>query len=222
MRKKLIMLLGALLFLGACSSQADSESESSNAAPPENREEARVLVTYFTWGENVGELDESSIDVDATTSASLALPGNVGKMAQEIGGQIEADQFSIQTVEPYSSDYDDCLDRASEEKGEDARPALTAQVEGIDQYDVVFLGYPDWWASAPMALFTFIEENDLSDKEVILFCSHGTSGLGSSVRDIQEQLPESTSLNENVLGVAREDSDYSEATVTEWLQTLGF
>ncbi|MBO1305614.1 hypothetical protein JZO70_05555 [Enterococcus sp. 669A] len=222
MRKKLIMLLGALLFLGACSNQANLESESSAAAPPENREEARVLVAYFTWGENVGELDESSIDVDATTSASLALPGNVGKMAQEIGGQIEADQFSIQTVEPYSSDYDDCLDRASEEKGEDARPALTAQVEDIDQYDVVFLGYPDWWATAPMALFTFIEENDLSDKEVILFSSHGTSGLGSSVQDIQEQLPESARLNENVLGVAREDSDQSEAAVTEWLEALGF
>ena len=222
MRKKLIMLLGALLFLGACSNQANSESESSATAPPENREEARVLVAYFTWSENVGELDESSIDVDATTSASLALPGNVGKMAQEIGGQIEADQFSIQTVEPYSSDYDDCLDRASEEKAEAARPALTTQVENIDQYDVVFLGYPDWWATAPMALFTFIEENDLSDKEVILFSSHGTSGLGSSVQDIQEQLPESTSLNENVLGVAREDSDQSEATVTEWLETLGF
>lgn len=222
MRNKLIMLLGTLLFLSSCNIQADPVSESSKVSPSENRESSRVLVAYFTWGENVGDLDESTIDVDATTSASLVNPGNVGKMAQEISRQVGADQFSIETVEPYSSDYDDCLDRASQENAEDARPALTGQVENVGQYDVVFLGYPYWRGSAPMPLFTFLEENDLSDKKVFLFCSHGTSGLGSSAQDIQTQLPESTDLNENVLGVFRDEIDQSEAAVMEWLESLGF
>lgn len=73
-----------------------------------------------------------------------------------------------------------------------------------------------------MPLFTFMEENDLSDKEVILFCSHGTSGIGDSVENIQMQLPESTGLNESVLGVAREEIDQSEVAVTKWLETLGY
>lgn len=222
MRNKRMMLLGTLLFLSSCSSQADPVSESSETSPSENRESTHVLVAYFTWGENVGDLDESTIDVDVTTSASLVSPGNVGKMAREISSQVEADQFSIQTEVPYSSDYTSCLDRVSEENAKDARPALTGRVENIDQYDVVFLGYPYWRGSAPMPLFTFLEENDLSDKKVFLFCSHGTSGLGSSSQDIHTQLPESTDLNENVLGVFRDNIDQSEAAVMEWLEALGF
>lgn len=215
MKRKLICL-GLLIFvLSGCNNQSETQETAK-------REDAKVLVAYFTWGENVDAFDEASIDVDATTSASLTAPGNVAQLTENINARISADTFSIKVKEPYSSNYDDCLERASSEKSEAARPELVGEVENIDQYDVIFLGYPDWWSTAPMPVFSFIDQNDLSEKEIILFCSHGTSGLGRSVQDISDKLPQSSKLNEDVLGVSREDTKQSENAVDEWLEDLGF
>ena len=70
--------------------------------------------------------------------------------------------------------------------GENARPALEGCVKNLDEYDVVFLGYPSWWYGIPMPLLSFLKENDLSGKQVYLFCSHGTGGLADSVNIITE------------------------------------
>lgn len=84
-----------------------------------------------------------------------------GWVQEETGG----DLFSIQVAEPYPSDWDECLDRANEEQGSNARPTLTGQVENLDQYDTVFLGYPNWWYGVPMALLTFLEEKISLEKK---------------------------------------------------------
>lgn len=83
------------------------------------------------------------------------------RIQQEVGGEL----FSIRVEEPYPADYDACLDRAADEKAENARPKLVEKVSDLSEYDVMFLGYPNWWCSAPMAVFSFLEENDLSGKE---------------------------------------------------------
>ena len=106
--------------------------------------------------------------------------GNVQELAGWVQEETGGDLFSIQVTDPYPSDWDACLERANEERGEDARPELTSSVENLDAYDTVFLGYPNWWYGVPMALLTFLEENDLSGKQVYLFCSHGTGGLADS------------------------------------------
>lgn len=91
---------------------------------------------------------------------------------------------------PYSSDYDQCLDRAADEKAQNARPALVNPVEDMSRYDVVFLGFPNWWYTAPMAVHTFLEEYDFSGKTIVSFVTHGTGGLASTIEDITADLPE--------------------------------
>ena len=86
---------------------------------------------------------------------------------------------------------------------EDARPELVENVENLDQYDTIFLGYPNWWYGVPMVLLTFLEENDLSGKQVYLFCSHGTGGLADSVGQITEAAPEAVISDDIFLTVTK-------------------
>ena len=98
---------------------------------------SNILVAYFSWAENA-ILEE---DVDAVASPSVIAPGNVQELAGWVQEETEGDLFSIQVTDPYPSDWDACLERANEERGEDARPELTSSVENLDAYDTVFLGY---------------------------------------------------------------------------------
>ena len=159
------------------STEQQPEEPASSTEQPSNAQESGVLVAYFSWADNA-VIDG---EVDAVASPSVTAPGNVQQLAQWISERTGGDLFSIQVTEPYSSDWDACLERANQERAEDARPELTASVEQLERYDTVFLGYPNWWYGVPMALLSFLEENDLSDKQVYLFCSHGTGGLASSV-----------------------------------------
>lgn len=183
---------------------------------------SNILIAYFTWAENTIVANPDAVDVDAVTSASVLDPGNVARMASWIQRETGGDLFSIQVTDPYSSDYDECLNRAADEKADNARPTLKDKVENLDKYDTVFLGYPNWWYTAPMAIFSFIEENNLAGKKIVLFCSHGTGGLARSVRDIREALPESVEVERNVLGIYRNDIPDVEARVKNWLGSIGY
>lgn len=194
----------------------ESQAESMTAEPGEN---SRILIAYFTWAENTVVEDPSSVDVDAVTSASVLLPGNVGLMAQWIQEETGGDTFSILTAEPYSSDYDECLDRAIREHDDGIYPALTGRVENIADYDIVFLGFPNWWYSCPMAILTFIRENDLSGKTIIPFASHGTGGFAASLRDISAALSDSCTVLQE-FGAYRPEVSGSRPALLEWLQGL--
>lgn len=193
---------------------AEPAEESGQA---ESTGQKRVLVAYFSWAENA----VLNPNVDAIASASVISPGNVAQLAGWVQGKTGGDLFSIRVIEPYSSDWGECLDRANREKGSNARPELAESVENMDDYDVVFLGYPNWWYSAPMAIFSFLEQQDLSGKTVYLFCSHGTGGLASSVRDITATLPNSE-ISENVFDVNEEDAASSQEAIENWLDQLGY
>lgn len=204
----------------SASVQEEEEPASTEQQPeePSNAQESGVLVAYFSWADNA-VIDG---EVDAVASPSVTAPGNVQQLAQWISERTGGDLFSIQVTEPYSSDWDACLERANQERAEDARPELTASVEQLERYDTVFLGYPNWWYGVPMALLSFLEENDLSDKQVYLFCSHGTGGLASSVEQIDEALPDSTALSKNVFDVYEEDASSSQQDILAWLEELGY
>ena len=204
----------------SASVQEEEEPASTEQQPeePSNAQESGVLVAYFSWADNA-VIDG---EVDAVASPSVTAPGNVQQLAQWISERTGGDLFSIQVTEPYSSDWDACLERANQEQAEDARPELTASVEQLERYDTVFLGYPNWWYGVPMALLSFLEENDLSDKQVYLFCSHGTGGLASSVEQIDEALPDSTALSKNVFDVYEEDASSSQQDILAWLEELGY
>lgn len=92
-----------------------------------------ILIAYFTWAENTQVDNPDEVDVDATTSASVLLPGNTAKMAGWIQQKVGGDLFSIVVSEPYSSDYDECLDRAADEKAANARPELVNHIDNMDE-----------------------------------------------------------------------------------------
>ena len=189
-------------------SQSSGETENSN-----------ILIAYFTWADNTVVEDPSSVDVDATTSASVLAPGNAAKLAAWIQQEVGGDLHSIMVEEPYSSDYDECLDRAADEKAENARPALVSHVDNMEDYDIVFLGFPNWWYTLPMPVLTFVEEYDWSGKTVVPFVTHGTGGLSSTIRDLTDALPEDVTILEPI-GVYRPEVDDAQSAVQEWIAGL--
>ena len=197
-------------------SEAPAESSALEDSP--EAVESSVLIAYFSWAENA-VLEEG---VDAMTSPSVSDPGNVQQLAGWIQEETGGELFSIQVTDPYPSDWDACLERANEERGQNARPALVEpQVENLDSYDTVFLGYPNWCYGVPMALLTFLEENDLSGKDVYLFCSHGTGGLARSVEIITEAAPEAN-ISDNIFDCYEEDAPASQGDIQAWVGELGF
>lgn len=232
--KKIFLLCLVLLVLNigcATTENTTAENDSSDESVSLNEENtvnvnssnisnSNVLIAYFTWADNTTVENPESIDVDATTSASVLPPGNTEIIAEFIHNYVDGDIFKIITEESYSSDYNECLDRANEEKATNARPKLKNNIENIDEYDVVFLGYPNWWYTCPMAIFTFLEEYDFSNKTIIPFCAHGTGGLAKSIDDIKKTLPNSEILEP--FDVYRPDTKASEENVILWLEDLGF
>ena len=198
---------------------SSSEMKASGSEPSEidEEQESNVLVAYFSWADNAILAD----DVDAVASPSVIPPGNVQQLAGWIQEETGGDLFSIRVVDPYPSDWDDCLTRANQERGDNARPELVENVDGLDQYDTVFLGYPNWWYGVPMALLTFLEQNDLSGKQVYLFCSHGTGGLASSVELITEAAPDAI-ISENIFDCYEEEASSSQEEIQSWVAGLGF
>lgn len=208
----------------AAAAQTEDAAEAPASSPVRTtpqKTEHNVLIAYFTWAENTHVDDPASIDPDASTSASVLSPGNTAKLAGWIQERTGGDLFSIRVTEPYSSDYDECLDRAAEEKQSRARPALTDTVPDMAQYDVIFLGYPNWWYTLPMPVLTFLESYDFSGKTVIPFCAHGTGGLAESVDDLRAALPDSATVGRPI-GVYRPDVDGAQPRIDTWLADQGF
>lgn len=181
----------------------------------------KILIAYFTWSDNTVVENPNSIDVDAETSASVLSPGNAELIANWIAEETGEDLFSIKTQNKYSSDYDECLNQARKERDNNERPALVERVNNIDDYDVIFLGFPNWWYTCPMAVFTFVESYDLSGKTIIPFCTHGTGGLSRTIRDLKNILPENCEVLE-AIGVYRPEVKNSKSKVLDWLRNLGY
>lgn len=196
-----------------------AEAEPAGAAPSETNSDrtGNVLVAYFSWADNAVLAD----DVDAVASPSVIPPGNVQQLAGWVQEETGGDLFSIRVTDPYPSDWDECLTRANQERGDNARPELVENVDNLEQYDTVFLGYPNWWYGVPMALLSFLEQNDLSGKEVYLFCSHGTGGLANSVELITEAAPGAV-LSENIFDCYEEEASSSEDAIRDWVNSLGY
>lgn len=208
----------------AAGSETAAESETIAETEPSAQEGegeagqgSNILVAYFSWADNAVLAE----DVDAVASPSVIPPGNVQQLAGWVQEETGGDLFSIRVTDPYPSDWDDCLARANEERGEDARPELVENVENLEQYDTVFLGYPNWWYGVPMALLSFLEQNDLSRKQVYLFCSHGTGGLANSVELITEAAP-AAEISDNIFDCYEEEAASSEEEIRSWVGELGF
>ncbi len=136
----------------------------------------------------------------------------VARMIQELTG---GDLFKIRTVKEYPADYTEATRVAAAEKRSNARPELASHVTNMDQYDTIILGYPNWWNTFPMPVFTFLEEHDFSGKTILPFCTHEGSDLGSSVGDIKRCCP--TANVEKGLAIRGGNVRSSTQTIKFWL-----
>jgi flavodoxin len=145
--------------------------------------------------------------------------GNTEVAARTIQKLVGGETFRIATVKEYPADYDETTEVAQQELRQDARPALVGRVANMGACSVILLGYPNWWGTMPMAVFSFLEEYDFSGKTILPFCTHEGSGMGHSAADIQRLCPSATVLRGLAIrggSVRRAESD-----ILEWLKASG-
>ena len=213
MKKKIMILTAAFtlaLGLGACgagNAESTAQTEAETAAPDADQDTetagentdsqgtdgSRILIAYFTAAENSG--------VDAVASASYSdvngeAKGRMQALAEMIQDVTGGDLFSIRTEETYPADGGDLIDYASQEQSEDARPALTTHIENPDDYDIIFVGYPNGWADLPMPLYSFFDEYDFSGKTIIPFNSHNGSRFSNTISTIASLEPNATVIED--------------------------
>lgn len=141
--------------------------------------------------------------------------GNTEVAAGIIQRLTGAGLFKIEPVQAYARDYNECIAQAQADQRRDARPELTACPENMDQYDVIYLGFPNYWGTMPMAVFTFLERYDFTGKTIKPFCTHEGSGLGSSVKDIRRLCP--GAIVEAGLAIRGGNVQRSEREIEKWL-----
>lgn len=142
--------------------------------------------------------------------------GNTKVAAEKIQALTGGDLYEIQTVRTYAADYTECTREAQQEQRDGARPALATPLPALDSYDTIYLGYPNWWGTCPMAVFTFLERCDTAGKRVLPFCTHEGSGMGGSERDVRGACPDATVLPGLAIqggGVSRAD-----AAIARWVE----
>ena len=171
--------------------------------------DAKCLIAYFSRkGDNYvnGRIESLTI-------------GNTEVVAEMIKGITKGKIFPIQTIYSYPDDYSKATEVAQQELRANARPKLTGHVEDIDSYKVIFLGYPNWWGTMPMPIFTFLEEYDFTGKTLAPFCTHEGSGLGRSVKDITRLCPKATILPG--LAIRGGNVKIAQNEISKWLREIG-
>lgn len=181
-------------------------------------EGGRILIAYFTAGENS--------DVDVVSSASVTtVDGEAKGRLRAVADMIQAGTggtlFSIQTAEKYPGDGGALIDYAAQEQDEDARPELTSHIENLDDYDIYFIGFPNWWFDMPMAMYSFFEEYDFSGKTIIPFNVHNGSRFSGTIATIQELEPDANVITDGFTVNERDVADASD-DVADWLHGLGY
>ena len=173
----------------------EPSEEPAESETPTAEDSSSVLIAYFSWS------------------------GNTEQVAQIIQQETGGDLFEIAPATAYTDDYNELLDIAQQEQSDNARPELAGQVENWEQYDTIFVGYPNWWSDAPMAVYTFLESYDWSGKTLVPFNTSASGGFGRSLSGLEESASEAAilegiSFTERTLGDAQSE-------VTTWLDGLG-
>jgi len=194
----------------------DSGAESTGDSGTTETGDGNVLIAYFSVMETDG--------VDTVAGASRVavdgeVLGNNEYIAQIIQRETGGELFAIETVQEYPTTHDPLLEFAYDEKADDARPELAAQIENPDAYDVIFLGYPNWNADLPMPLYTFLEGYDFSGKTIIPFTTHGGSGFSRTIQTISELQPDATVISDG-LSISRNSVSGAEGEVVDWVNGL--
>lgn len=164
---------------------------------------ANLIIYYSRKGENYWN----------GTIKNLA-KGNTEIAAEFIKNAVGGELFEVQTVKEYAKDYYACIDEAQRELRARARPPIKAFPEDIDRYDNIFIGYPNWWGTMPMAMFTLLEHFDWAGRKIIPFCTNEGSGMGSSERDLAKACPGATIARG--LSIHGAETLQSEKKIADW------
>lgn len=188
-------------------------------AAPVNIADKRILIVYYSLPETDSNMNEHKENSTVTINGKLL--GNTQYMAMVIQEATGADIFRIETVTPYdTTDHAKLIAYAQEEQNRNYRPPLKANIENPDQYDVIFLGYPIWWADLPTPLYSFLEQNDLSGTIIIPFSTHGGSRFANTISTVARLQPNSDVRSRNGLTISRDHIQNARNDIVNWITKL--
>ena len=228
--KKIVLMLTAILMLltltgcgggekkaekkevAPAAKQTEAVTKKAEAAPAPAAGGKKILVAYFSrTGEEYG--------------VGVITKGNTAIVADAIAEITGGDKFEIKTVKPYPNDYRETTDIAKKEQQDNARPEIVGKPANLKDYDTVFLGYPIWWSDLPMAVYTFLENNDFNGKTIIPFCTSAGSYMTGKESRIADHAKGATVLNKG-LGLpgrlSQDDPKTVKAEVEHWLKGIGY
>ena len=226
----ILMVIAVLFSFAACSNNAKSTKTETTAnttemQKTENTEASasvsgKTLVVYFGVPEDV-----DTNDVDAVAGASIVVKdgekvGNIQYVADIIQKNTGADLFRIEPETPYTTDHEDLVDLAKEEQNSNARPQIKNSIENFEQYDTVFVGYPNWWGNMPQIIYTFFDAYDFTGKTIIPYNTHGGSGFSNAVSEIQNIQPDATVLSEGYKVTHSRVSDVTFEDIEKWVDSV--
>lgn len=213
MKKIILLLILSLIVVGLGISEVTAVSDAETQANDilnKNNTDSKILVVYFSrTGENY---NVGNVEV-----------GNTAMVASYIKDYLKADSFEIIPVNKYPDKYQECLDQATKEKNENARPEIQNKITNFDQYDTIFVGYPIWWGDLPMIMHTFFESYDFNGKKVIPFNTHEGSGDAGTYSTVQKDLPKANVTTDGLVldGKTARSDDGKQKTI-DWLKGLGY
>lgn len=224
--KNIISLITAftlILCLAACVSNPTDNNTSSSTEPQSSADNNGSQNPYSSSGESLNSEESSATEGEPAKKDIKALivyfshSGNTESVAKEIQSQTSADIFEIVPAVPYTTNYNTLLEVAQEEKRAKSRPAISGSIDNLDDYDTIYLGYPNWWADMPMILYTFLDTYDLSGKTIAPFVTSGGSGFSNTINTIKSMEPNAIVTE----GLAIRDSAAGNPAnaVSDWLNS---
>ncbi len=177
----------------------------------------KTLVVYFSWPETLNPQNMSNDEANSTVVFNGKVLGNTQYVAMIIAETTGADIFRIEPVKPWPLNHKPLIAQAKIEQMRDYRPAIAKPLKNFQDYDTIFLGYPNWWADLPMILYTFLETYDFSGKRIIPFNTHGGSGFSGTIRTIADLQPKAEVVR-NGYTVSRDVVAEAAPEVTRWVK----
>lgn len=240
MKKTLTLVLALIILVASWAGCGSSKTQSNNSSQPQpssteqskttpppaeasaaNKEGTKTLVVYFSTPETTNPNNMTQEEANSTVVINGEVLGNTQYVAYLIQKNTGADIFRIEPKTPYPTNHRTLVDLAKTEQNNKARPELAAKVENLEQYDVIFLGYPNWWGDMPMILYSFLESHNLSGKTIIPFNTHGGSGFSNTINTIAALQPNANVIK-NGFTVSRNTVQNCADDVAAWVKELGY
>lgn len=218
MKKAIAILLSLTMILGlaAC---GNSASQTEQPSTEDTSVESKADTNSAEDSTDMENTDNQDVQDHKVLVAYFSATGTTEGVAEHIANGLNADIYEIVPEDPYTDadlNYNDNNSRTTIEMNDpNARPAISGSVENMEQYDIIFVGYPIWWGEAPRIVSTFMESYDFSGKTIVPFCTSGGSGIGSSASNLERLTSGATWLD----GRRLNGSD-SQDTVMEWVNSL--